>query len=165
MCFEHVGLELLVDFYMEVLPLHPEFRGEVEGGDTRLGALGLGWAFRPGLWTGREQFIHPRTPPWDDPKSSSGIFSGRFSDVSMWRSWVTHFFQKRLPASLPSGLNVSTTEGRGVVGGDFTIAHLPFLTSLALRGILCPRSWPPVSAWLHRWESVCTYSCKTFSRV
>lgn len=45
---------------MEVLPLHPEFRGEVEGGDTHLGGLGLGWAFRPGLWMGKEQ-VHPPT--------------------------------------------------------------------------------------------------------
>lgn len=31
-----------------VLSLHPEFSGEVEGGDTSWGALGLGWDLRPG---------------------------------------------------------------------------------------------------------------------
>lgn len=88
---------------------------------------------------GKSRFIHPRTPPWDDPKSSSEIFSGRFPDVSVWRSWVTHFFQKRLPARLLSGLTVSATEGRGVVGGEFSTVHLPFLTSPGPRGHFVPQ--------------------------
>lgn len=76
--------------------------------------------------------------------------------MSVWRSWVTHFFQKRLPAPLPLGLNVSATEGRGVVGGEFSTAHLLFLISpdprrhfvpQVLASVFCPA--PQVGVSLH----------------
>lgn len=125
--FQHVKLELAVDYSKWRCWVWIQSSGERSRVETLFWEL-LAWGdIKARSWTGREQACPPMDSAltWSQVKAP-GFSSARFPNVSIWRSWVTYFFQKDSSALLPQ-LNAPTAGEREAADSDFiSPSSVPF---------------------------------------